>query len=145
MRHRHLSLHPALRHIISVAVVVAWSLGVVLCCNSGHSGSEMPRMRHSSLGAVGHHVVHHELAVVGDGAALTQLCPHRCGDFGAAIVQTCAIAAFVALIVIVAMTALAAPFTGPIAAGTRDPPVPIRSYNQYLGRDILDRICICRC
>lgn len=145
MRPRQLNLHLALRHLIGAAVAVAWVLGAVSCCHMAQSGNDMPQMPAASTSAVGHAAAHHAVAVAEHGAVLTHLCTHRCSDVGMAVLQACQVTGFVALIVIVAMAAVAVPLAGPVVAGTRDPPIPIRPFNQYLGRNILDRICICRC
>ncbi|UVO12872.1 hypothetical protein NM962_01510 [Mycobacterium sp. SVM_VP21] len=106
--------------------------------------SEMPRLPSSAISAVGH-ATHHAVAVTEHGASLTHLCTHKCADLGTAAIQACEVIGFVALTLIVAMVAVAAPLAGPVVAGTRDPPIPIRPFNEYLDRNILDRICICRC
>ncbi len=145
MRHRKMNLHPALRHIIGVAVAVSWLLGVITCCHVARAETQVLPPPAAAISAVGHAAANYAVAAAGHGAKLTHLCAHKCADLPTAAIQACQAAGLVALMVIVAMAAVIAPFAGPVVAGTRDPPLPVRAINDYLGRNILSRICICRC
>lgn len=142
MRRRAKDLHPSLRFAIAAVVAFAWLLGAA-CCLAGpsrHASAPMPAAPGLAHGIAEH--VHHPIVV--HRTAITRSCVHHCTDPVTPALWASQEAGLAALALIVAMVAVAAPFAGPVTAGTRDPPPAFRAVHDHLGRNILTRICICR-
>lgn len=153
MTHRPSRLNAPLRLGIAAVVAVAWMLGVIACCPvSPPAASAAPvagsgHAHHAVAGhaqhAVGGHAQHGDTGA-GRGGVISRACPHGCPHLSTPAMHAGQAVDLLAPTVVAATAVPAAPFAGPVVAGTRDPPVPIEAVHDHLGRNILTRICICR-
>lgn len=149
MNHHRSRLNAPLRLGIAAVVAVAWMLGVIACCpvsQPAASAAAVAGVGHGLAGhaqhGVGGHAQHGDTGAARTGV-ISRACPHHCADMSTPAMHAGQVVDLLAPTV-AATAVLAAPFAGPVVAGTRAPPVPIEAVHDHLGRNILTRICICR-